>query len=122
MSGFVERSDLELLAVGGNGFIEFSLLLQFQGEILVRSLVKGVNFELLAEGSNGVIVLPEAGIGLPQIVPNIFLVRVLRVGTLVDGAFQQAGGGAEVSTLQGRSSGLAEFFGRAARLRCRCQC
>ena len=95
-----------MFAVGGQGVVEFLLPLQLRCQVLVRTLVEGIDFDLLPKSADSVVMLVEAGIGSSQIIPRIFLTRIL-----VGRALQQIGGGAEIPALQGRGSALRNSSG-----------
>src|SRR5258708_31422606 len=101
MRGFVERRDLQLLAIRRNRVVEFSLLLQFRRQILVRALMKRVDSDLFAKRENGIVVPVEPGIRSSQIIPRILLARVL-----LGRALQQISGGAKISALHSRHASL----------------
>src|SRR5580704_95134 len=111
MGHFVRWRNLELFAIGGDGVIGFPLLLQFYGEIAVGARVIGIYLNLLAKSANSFIAIVESRVSASQIVPCIFLGRVL-----IKGALQQSCRRRKVLALQCGRPSLSDLLGRACRI------
>jgi len=104
----LERNNLELTMVGGDRFLAVSRLLEFHGEVAIRALVVGVEFDLLAERADGLGVIIHARVGLSQVIPAFFEIRIL-----IDGSLQHINGAAIILALERFDSGFVKL-GRGA--------
>ena len=91
----IQRHDLQVLAVGGNGVVVLSRLLQLVGQLAVRLLAVRIDFNLLLESLDRLLMAVQPCIGAPQRFPCFLMLRIL-----IGDALEKIGGGLEVPPLQ----------------------
>src|SRR3984957_3555754 len=91
----VERIQLNLIFVGGFGFLEFFLLLQSNTQEVVGVFVKRIYADLLAKCIGGFVEIAGAEIGEAEVVPSLLVLRFE-----FDDSLKERNRGAEVAGIE----------------------